>query len=170
MGEWMAEVGRYLLHVHLIAGTESVAPSLRATHSVVSLAQHLTLLGQNVHLVLLACGEQLSAPLTAPAASCAGHGAVLGLGRVLRLEHAEMRVSAGCLARDSEVEARMERIVAEISRGEDEHEVAWSHSRTLVSRLRQRATVTPRRRGGACGGAPVALGPGRLASPTLIPE
>ena len=136
------------------------APAARATLSVISLAQHLVQPGLHCQLVLLSSALQLSAALTpAPASSSVGHSVMLGLGRVLRLEHAELGVRAASLARGAQLLAQCSRTLAEGSGGDAEHEPTWSRSARLVSSLRKVAAATPPpRQHGTRGGAYVITG------------
>ena len=96
-----------LVGVLLFTTAESAGPGVRATESVISLAQHLALLTEPVQLVLLAGGVHSPVAAAAPhATSSAANGTAFGIARTLRLEHANMRVFAASLTCDAAMVAQ----------------------------------------------------------------
>ena len=91
-GEWQSGV-------LMLAGSWSIAPSLQGTQVALALTQQVAgLLGAQC-VLMLTSGTQVASADAAHAASDAAHGGVWGLARVLRLEHAGVRIHSADVSR-----------------------------------------------------------------------
>ena len=91
-GEWQSGV-------LMLAGSWSVAPSLQGTQVALALTQQVAgWLGAQC-VLMLTSGTQVASADAAHAASDAAHGGVWGLARVLRLEHAGVRIHSADVSR-----------------------------------------------------------------------
>ena len=112
----------------LLEVNTSCVPSLNDTNTVLALAQHLAWMTAPANVLVLARGTHRSN---------AAHGGAGGVSRVLRLEHAALRMQSTGVSRDSTMAAATALLGVS-----SETEVRWSRAARHVVRLRACATAS----------------------------